>query len=204
MSGKKHYQSIQIKDDNERLYKEISDEERQKQLDTLLDFMNDFITDNDYDVNCICGNESIIYQIINKVHQRKQYFKIFHKIIISDLKELALNCFWIVKLKPICIDKDLSENQKVELRYINEKFAIYYIIKVMRTLINQYFDIDEERKEAQKKLNAFFDKLYIYELTYCLFYRDVSKEAFIMLVETIAKGVGIQPYNTATISHSDN
>lgn len=198
MSREKNNQSVQIKN-----YEEITDTERQEQLDTLLDFINDFITDNNYDIKCIYGNESTIYQVLNKVHQRKQYFKIFHNIDMSDLKELALNCFWIVKLKPICIDKNLGENVKIELRSINEKFAIYYIIKVMRTLINKFFDSVEEQKEAQNKLSEFFDELYIYELTYCLFYRDVSKEAFIMLIETIAKGIGIQPYDTSSLSNSE-
>ena len=106
-------------------YKKISDSDRQEQIKTIVDFINDFIKENGYDVNNLYINESTVYQIINKVYQRKQYFEIFHNITISDLKELALNCFWVVKLKPICIDRSLDENLKVELRSINEKFAVY-------------------------------------------------------------------------------
>ncbi len=209
MSGKEYNKGLQAKDSKIKKkkknmgYVEISDKERQIQIDTMLDFINSFLTENNYNYNDINSNECTIYQIINKVYQRKQYFKIFHNIDMSDLKELALNCFWIVKLKPLCLNKNLDEKIKVELRSINEKFAVYYIIKVLRVLIINTFPQKQEQDEAQKKLNDFFDELYIYELVYCLFYRDISKEAFIMLVETIAKGIGLQPYDKNSLSCSN-
>lgn len=47
---------------------------------------------------------------------------------------------------------------------------------------------------STENVDVFFDELYIKELEYSFTYRDISKEAMILLVETIAKGVGIQPY----------
>lgn len=159
-------------------------EKKQKHIAGIYNLIYDFLHKNKYDEKSVNVDIIELSRIVDKVHQREKYFAYFHGISMSELKRIALNCFWIIKLHPISIANNLSENDKHVLKSINEKFAVYYLIVYLKALYaNKINDID-----------CFFDGLYKYELIYSFTYRDISKEAMILLVETIAKGIGIQPY----------
>ena len=159
-------------------------------------FTNNF--DSIDDVKKLFGvNKNILYEVLNKVEQRKEYFQIFHSINISEFKQLALIVFWVIKLKPIflryndeVIENDfVIDNPQNDYVSINEAFGIYIIINGLRSLLN-----NSNNSSSDELINNFFTKEYINELRYAFYYRYISKEAMILLVETIAKAVGYEPY----------
>lgn len=169
-------------------YEELSRQEWEKEIQYILKIIEAFVQTNNIDKSNVSVNENVLFQIISKVHQRKQYFVFFHKLDMSDFKELALNCFWIIKLKPLSLRQEsLTMEDRLELNSINEKFAVFYLMKKFRALAH-------DCEMSQERVDNFFDEKYIYELFYSFIYRDISKEAMILLVETIAKALGFEPY----------
>lgn len=160
-------------------------------------FINNF--DGVTDAKKLFGvNKNSLYEIINKVKQRKEYFQIFHSINISEFKQIALIVFWVIKLKPIFLryNDEMNEddfeidNPQVDYVSVNEAFGIYIIINGLRSLLE-----NSSNNSSNERITGFFTKEYVNELRYTLYYRDISKEAMILLVETIAKAVGYEPYS---------
>ena len=172
----------------DKKYAPMEKAEWTEKVENLVKIIEKFLNDNGYKKDSVFLDDNALFQIISKVNQRKQYFVFFHQLDISDFKEVALNCFWFLKLKPISLQKDLlSVEQRFELSAINEKFVVYYLIKEFRAL-------SDTLEKPQEEIDAFFDEEYIYELVYSFMYRDISKEALILLVETMSKALGFNPY----------
>lgn len=168
-------------------YTPLNSEELQRQWDKQKEFIEGFIIDNQYDPQNIFVDSNIVYSIISKVHQRKSYFSFFHKLKMSEYKEAALTSFWCIKLKPISVNPQvLDEQHKGEFDSINERLAVYYILKTLRVaLISHNINTDMLDSIPQKYLN---------ELIYTFTFRDISKEAMIMLIESMAIFLGLDPY----------
>ena len=133
-----------------------------------------FVLNNKYNTNDIYINENIVMSIIAKVDQRRRYFKYFHGLDMSEYKEVALICFWYIKLRPICISqKALSQDLKV-YDAINEKLAVYYLLVSFRCML-------EEKNLSTRQLDS-LPKKYLNEVIYSFTYRDISKEALILLI----------------------
>lgn len=79
-----------------------------------------------------------------------------------------------------------NHDQMLAFESINPKFAAFLIIKELKALAKD--------QEQRNRIDAFFSHSYVYELIYSLTYRDISKEALILLVETMALAVGFKPY----------
>lgn len=151
------------------------------------DIINCFIKNSGYDSKDLYVNEKAVLSVIAKVDQRKKYFQYFHGLDMSEFKEVSLICFWYIKLKPICIsDKNDSNKQSAEFEAINEKLALYYILSTYRNML-------EKQKLSTKVLDN-LPKEYLKEIIYSFEYRDISKEALILLVESIAVFLGLEPY----------
>lgn len=142
-----------------------------------------FLRQNKYEINKFYIDEEAVLSVISKVDQRRDYFHFFHQLEMSEIKEAALICFWYVKLQPICLRSD--QNSRI-YDSINEKLAVYYMLSTFRALL-------KENKLSQNRLDT-LPKKYINELIYTLTYRDISKEALILLFESIAIFLGIDPY----------
>ena len=149
--------------------------------------IEEFILSNNYDSSLISINDSALLSIIVKVDQRQKYFKFFHKLDMSEYKEAALNSFWYIKLCPLSIHIKNGEKETTS-KYdsINEKLALYIILTTLRAML-------KTSKISTEKLDKIPQK-YIEELIYTLTYRDISKEALIILVESIAIFLGLDPY----------
>lgn len=148
-----------------------------------------FTLSNNYDLDKIGINENAVLSVIVKVDQRQKYFKFFHKLDMSEYKEAALNSFWYIKLRPLSFkSKDLTENESLEYESLNEKLGVYIILTTLRAML-------KKSNKPTKKLDEIPLK-YIEELIYTLTYRDISKEALIILVESIAVFLGLDPYAT--------
>lgn len=139
-------------------------------------YSNQYIQDNYY------IDENVISVIEIKVEQRKEYFKKFHKSKLTVFQEIALICFWIIKLHPISF-LSISPDDSFD-KLINEKFSLYIIMSFFRKLLP---------KNSNKVSEVFFPE-YMKELIYTFYYRDISKEAMIILVETMAIALEINPY----------
>lgn len=166
-------------------YLPLKNEEFQILWQKHIDVIEEFIQKNHYSTKNLYVDEKTIMEIIVKVDQRKKYFQYFHNLDISEFKDVSLICFWYIKLKPICISSEDLRN-KGDLEAINEKLALYYLLSTYRRMLKN-----------QKLPTNVLDNLpseYLKELIYSFRYRDISKEAFILLVESIAVFLGLEPY----------
>ena len=170
-------------------YSPLKNEEFQMLWNKHIDVINGFIQRNHYDAEILYIDERTIMEIIGKVDQRKKYFQYFHSLDMSEFKEVSLICFWYIKLKPICIS-NVDLRNKGDFEAINEKLALYYLLSTYRKMLKD-----------QKMSTDALDHLpteYLQELIYSFRYRDISKEAFILLVESIAVFLGLEPYQKAS------
>lgn len=152
------------------------------------DIINEFLYQNDYDMECIKISRDSILSTVVKVDQRRQYFSFFHGLDMSEYKEAALTAFWYIKLSPLSIETSALDNDNEVEKYdsINEKLALYVILKTLRVMLLKH-------KKSSEQLDK-LPKSYIDELVYTFTYRDISKEAMIMLVESMAVFLGLDPY----------
>jgi hypothetical protein len=163
-------------------YREIDEAAALKEINRINGLFHLFLVSNGFNDLVFKYSTSDLLLIIRKVDQRKHYFKEFHNIDMSELKEISLLCFWLTKFKPYRIENDSDSLHDS----INEKFCVYLIIYTIRNIL-RLNNLDES------PIN-YFSEEYIYEITYSLKFRDISKEALILLVETIALMCGIKPY----------
>lgn len=178
-------------------YEYLTKSQWNKEISHFDVLISNFIEESGYSLDDIGVFETVVLQIITKVDQRKKYFQFFHHLDISDFKELALYCFWIIKLKPLfLIKKDATDDDKLAFESINEKLALYKIINKFKSLSKD--DLQRQR------IDDFFTMEYMYELIYSFTYRDISKEALTLLIETIANALGFVPYQKCKGTGSQN
>lgn len=170
-------------------YHQLSNDELQKEWNKHRTIIGSFLTGNKYNQDNIIINENIMLSLIVKVDQRRKYFEYFHKLKMSEFKEVALNAFWLCKLQPLSIcNREFIQEQSKEYDSLNEKLALFYILKVLRGAL--------KNKNKSEDVMDSLPRKYVDELIYTFTYRDISKEAFIMLVESMAVFMGINPYLT--------
>ena len=173
-------------------YKKITKDKLVSEANILNGHFNNFLFANDYGSDLTFSvNNTDLSLIIRKVDQRKHYFREFHAIEMSELKEISLYCFWVIKFRPYHINNcDESVNDS-----INEKFCAWFIIHTIRTLIQS----DKSGSSSESALDYISDE-YIYQLVYSFRLRDISKEALILLTETIALMCGLKPFQNLEAS----
>ncbi len=117
---------------------------------------------------------SVIGDIITRVDKRRWYFRIFHdETEISEVREVALYAYWIMKLKPLKYSSPEAKSQTTSLD-LNEGFAMHIIFSTVRKMLEHKND---------KPLNI--TETYMKKLLYAFKYWDLSKEALIILCETL-------------------
>jgi hypothetical protein len=109
--------------------------------------------------------KSVLVEIITRIEKRRVYFKVFYNSQMSELNEIALWAFWIVKLEPF--------KHKDQNRPINELLALYF-----------FFHRIEQTARARGKRVRINERI-IKVLFYDLRYRDISKEALMTLAESL-------------------
>ena len=124
-------------------------------------------------------NSKALQELVVRVNQRKDYFVRYHSgLQMSEFKEIGLNMFWLSKLKPFSIVG--SENIDVYTFDINEDFALYHMCCALQAMATELgIGFDKERLPQS---------LY-YEMSYCMSFRDMSKEAMWKLFELLARVV---------------
>ncbi len=156
--------------------------------------IKDFLSQNQCDMeqDGIYWDENVIFSISSKVDQRRDYFKYFHQLDMSEYKETALIAFWVIKLQPLQMRH--GEDHKA-LSSINEKLALYFILSILRGIL--------QRKGEPTTVLDSLPLPYVKELVYSFRYRDLSKEALILLVESLAVFSGLNPYETKVSEKPD-
>lgn len=170
-------------------YEPLKDDELQKTWKKHKRIIESFIKENDFESESIYINEKVVMAIIAKVDQRRKYFKYFHRLDMSEYKEAALICFWYIKLHPICsVSKGILNDNMTEFNSINEKLAVYYLLVTLKAML-------KKQNMSTDKVDSLPD-VYVKELIYSFTYRDLSKEALILLIESMAILLGLNPYKT--------
>lgn len=116
-----------------------------------------------------------LLEVITRVDKRKDYYYYYHDIDdgnMSEYKEVALKAYWIIKLKPFRMISPLSDLHN----YVNEQFALYLIFSILHI---------ELQKEGYSLLLP--KEKYINDILYSMKYHDISKEAMIDIVDSIAE-----------------
>jgi len=124
-------------------------------------------------------SKTSLAEIVLRVDKRKSYYVFFHNLEhISEFKEAALYAFWVIKLKPF---KMLNTSSQLA-DTINEYFAIHLILLTIKECCSQ-----------KKKIYIHPCKSFIENAVYSFTFQDISKEALILFVETLAFAYDIYP-----------
>ena len=113
-------------------------------------------------------SKECILKIIELVERRRVYFHVFHRIDMSEWNEIALYCFWIVKLQPF--SEVLPPNMAGKPAY---KVNALIAVRMLQNVVNKI-----RKKEGKEKAG-----LSIENLIHAFCYRDISKESFMALFE---------------------
>lgn len=150
------------------IYQWIREDEYIEEVKNLDILLHDFCEGSElYSYESIQTNINSIRDIIVRVHKRKHYFKVFHNCMeTSEYKETALYCYWILKLRPLWIDKNIESSER-----INEKFALHLYISLLKKYNEDFSETDG------------INKLHIRELLYSFRFRDITKESMILMLE---------------------
>lgn len=149
-------------------YQWMTEQEYMEEVRDLDKLLHDFCEGSDlYPYGAVRVNINAVKDIIVRVHKRKHYFKVFHKeMVISEYKETALYCYWILKLRPLWIEP-LNESSE----RINEKFALHLYVSLLKKYNEDFSEEDG------------INRLHIRELLYSFRFRDITKESMILMLE---------------------
>lgn len=167
------------------VYDGIPANELKQELEYLIASWERFISknapglteDKDYFIN-----DNNLCEVLYRIDKRKVYYKVFHKLNeINELKQVALQCYWINTLKPFMVVNPRAAIYNSP----NELFSVYLILSVVRRLYQEIYPNQKFKYPSKKRLADM-----VYNFKYC----DLSREAMIAFVETFADlyGVGIQ------------
>ena len=110
---------------------------------------------------------TIMYEIIERIEKRRIYFHIFHNgCRMGELNEGALMCFWILKLTPFHANGMPSN-------VLNAKIALCLFMNVL------HYQAQKERVNLNITKNTVDDIFYAFR------FRDLSKEAIMILAESL-------------------
>lgn len=120
-----------------------------------------------------------LYEVIKRLDKRKTYYYVFHKIgRICEYKEIGILCYWLNTLKPFMVVNQESKLYNAP----NEMFSLYLILCTLAEIHKK-----KRPKENFIPPDDYTLQDYIYNFKYC----DMSREATIFFVETLAKSYGI-------------
>ncbi|MDR2732001.1 MAG: hypothetical protein LBB36_02150 [Fibromonadaceae bacterium] len=115
-------------------------------------------------------SDDCILKIIDLVERRRVYFHVFHKIDMSEWNEIALYCFWITKLHPFFeVPPPNTVGRPAYL--VNAIIAV----RMLQNVVNKI-----RKREGKERV-----KLSLNNLIHAFCFRDISKESFMALFESL-------------------
>jgi hypothetical protein len=127
--------------------------------------LGDFVTQTG--ITDIAVHDRALYEIIERIEKRRVYFHIFYNgCKMGELNEAAFLCFWILKLTPFY-------SLTMPSHTLNTKIAVYLFGKILA--------FTAKRMNKPVRLS----KQIIDDLFYAFSFRDLSKEAIMLIAETL-------------------
>jgi hypothetical protein len=120
-----------------------------------------------FDTSEIVISPQVILEVIERIEKRRVYFHVFYDgCKMGELNEGALFCYWILKLHPFsCLRMDSST--------LNAKIALCLFVNTI-----YYY------QRAISKKTAAIPSHYLNDVYYSFRYRDLSKEALMMMIQS--------------------
>ncbi len=143
-----------------------------KEYSILINKFYDYAKANHIDRESIKINDKLLGDILVRVDKRQDYFLIYHDAHINEFKKSALIAYWIIKFHPFFILDESGEKSRLN---VNEGFAAFLCLGS----ISEYY----RRNKIEFKLS----EEYRDKLMYALKYWDLSKESFMLIVETLCE-----------------
>lgn len=169
------------------LYRPIKPETAKEYMDKVQGFLDSFLEKSVLTRDDISVNDALLLKSVIRVDQRSDYFTYFHSEVdedgnviidkMSQYKQIALFCFWIIKYKPIHINDSITELNYYDKNHctVNEAFAAYIFI----SQINSSKILSKNQKKYYKSIE------YTEDLFYKFMHHDISKEAMIFALCSI-------------------
>lgn len=124
-----------------------------------------------YDENKFSIDENLVIKIINRLDQRRLHYKIFHQgLEISELKEIAILCYWFNRLKPITYNNGTC--------YSTEKYNEFFSLYLMVCIIREYNNV---RGISSQPLTQEI----VEDLMYNFAYREISIDSLTLLIDSL-------------------
>lgn len=166
-------------------YVDLSDEEFNKEYSYIEKCWHNFLSANaphleegkDYYIH-----KRNLFEVVRRLDKRRVYYKVFHDLTeINEFKYVALQCYWINTLKPFMVVNEEASIYNAP----NELFSVYLIISMIRGVFEKVFPDEDFAYPSSRRITDI-----AYNFKYC----DLSREATIAFVETLADnyGIGIQ------------
>lgn len=157
---------------------DLPENERSSYNDCIefLSHFNDFLHQLSLTPDQVVIHHDMIPRILLRVDKRKEYFMKFHRgTKINEIKQTALMAYWILKFKPFMMHSgDVNLDRKY--RRINEGFSAYLLFSAFA----RHAEVNGSyMKTISRNLRS--------EFMYALTYWDLSKEAVILIAETMAE-----------------
>lgn len=172
-----------IKDDitPSMLYNPINEDQATIYMNRLQGYIDSFLEKSTLNRCDISVNDALLLKTVIRVDQRSDYFTYFHSEVdergnvivdkMSQYKQIALLCFWIIKYKPLHINDAVKELGYYNQNHctVNEAFAAYIFIS----------QINASKMLSRKQKNYYMSVDYTQDLFYKFMHHDISKEAMI-------------------------
>ena len=162
------------------VYNPLSPEMATNKMNGILKLIEAFLEKSTLDADDIEWNDALLLKIAIRIDQRSDYFMYFHSTVdengkvnldeMSQYKQIALLCFWIIKYKPLRIvskQRDLIYYSKNHCT-INETFAAYVFVSQIHA-----------SSIVKKQKKYYMSSAYLEDLFYKFMHHDISKEAMI-------------------------
>lgn len=160
--------------DKKYLYKPPKSKELEKRFKNLITLFKNYQEENDIEGLEVQSNFKLINEINIRVDKRKDYYSIFHKgVRLSEVRKAALIAFWILKFKPFLVASEDGRDYNLNL---NCGFAAYIILGAA----SEWIEIEHHGKKKLKLSDEYLNKF-----QYALKYWDLSKEAMMLIAETL-------------------
>ena len=158
-------------------YQPPSMREKEKRFHRLIDLFQKYARARGISPEKIEFDYTLINEINVRVDRRKDYYIVFHKeTYLSEVREAALLAFWILKFKPFLIVSDVGKDYVLN---VNCGFATYILFGA----VSEYVKRESQRKGENKKFKVTSE--YLNNLQYAFKYWDLSKEAMMLIAETL-------------------
>ena len=167
------------------IYSDPDNKEFNSEFDHLIKCWYAFINNNDSylkEGKDYYIHQKNLFEVIRRLDKRRVYYKVFHDLDkINEFKYTAILCYWINTLKPFMVVNSSSKIYNAP----NELFSVYLIISMIRSVFNEVHPNEKFEYPSPKRITDI-----AYNFKFC----DMSREATIAFVETLADnyGVGIQ------------